>query len=58
MCERVIGTIRRECLDRMLILRRRHLEAVLADTSSTITPTGPTGPSASVRRARSTRFLR
>jgi putative transposase len=31
ICERVIGTIRRECLDRMLILGRRHLEAVLAD---------------------------
>jgi putative transposase len=30
-CERVIGTIRRECLDRMLILGRRHLEAVLAE---------------------------
>ena len=31
MCERVIGTIGRECLDRMLILGRRHLEAVLAE---------------------------
>jgi hypothetical protein len=41
MCERVIGTIRRECLDRMLILRRRHLEAALADTSSTTTPNRP-----------------
>jgi putative transposase len=30
ICERVIGTIRRECLDRMLILDCRHLEAVLA----------------------------
>jgi putative transposase len=29
ICERVIGTIRRECLDRVLILGRRHLEAVL-----------------------------
>lgn len=28
VCERVVGTIRRECLDRMLILGRRHLEAV------------------------------
>ena len=27
----MIGTIRRECLDRMLILGRRHLEAVLAE---------------------------
>ncbi|MDA8358271.1 MAG: integrase core domain-containing protein [Actinomycetota bacterium] len=31
ICERVIGTIRRECLDRMLILGGRHLEAVLAE---------------------------
>jgi putative transposase len=31
ICERVIGTIRRECLDRMLILGRRHLEAVLVE---------------------------
>jgi putative transposase len=31
ICERVIGTIRRDCLDRMLILGRRHLEAVLAE---------------------------
>jgi putative transposase len=29
ICERVIGTIRRKCLDRRLILARRHLEAVL-----------------------------
>jgi putative transposase len=28
ICERVIGTIRRECLDRMLILGRRHLDPV------------------------------
>jgi transposase InsO family protein len=31
LCERVVGTIRRECLDRILILGRRHLEAVLAE---------------------------
>jgi len=31
ICERAIGTIRRECLDRMLILDCRHLEAVLAE---------------------------
>jgi putative transposase len=30
ICERVIGTLRRECLDRMIILGRRHLETVLA----------------------------
>jgi len=31
ICECVIGTIRPDCLDRMLILGRRHLEAVLAE---------------------------
>ncbi len=31
ICERVISAIRRECLDRMLILGRRHLDAVLAE---------------------------
>jgi putative transposase len=31
ICERAIGTVRRECLDRMLILGRRHLGAVLAE---------------------------
>ncbi|MGH9105312.1 MAG: integrase core domain-containing protein [Acidimicrobiales bacterium] len=30
-CERVIGTPRRECFDRTMILGRRHLEAVLAE---------------------------
>ena len=29
--ERFVGTIRRECLDRMLIFHRRQLEAVLAE---------------------------
>ncbi|MDQ3765516.1 MAG: transposase [Actinomycetota bacterium] len=29
--ERWIGTVRRELLDRMLILNRRHLDAVLAE---------------------------
>ena len=29
--ERFVGTVRRECLDRMLIFRRRQLEVVLAE---------------------------
>ena len=29
--ERFVGTVRRECLDRMLILGRRHLEAVVRE---------------------------
>jgi putative transposase len=31
IAERWVGTVRRELLDRMLILGRRHLETVLAD---------------------------
>jgi putative transposase len=31
IAERFIGTIRRECLDRMLIVGRRHLEAVVRE---------------------------
>ena len=31
ICERVIGTLWRECLDRILIFGRRHLESVLAE---------------------------
>ena len=29
--ERFVGTVRRECLDRILIFGRRHLERVLAE---------------------------
>jgi len=29
--ERWVGTVRRECLDRLLIVGRRHLDAVLCE---------------------------
>jgi len=31
ICERLVGTLRREFLDRVLILGERHLHAVLTD---------------------------
>jgi putative transposase len=31
ICERVIGTLRRECLDRLLIINQGHLRAVLRE---------------------------
>ena len=41
--ERFIGTSRRECLDRMLIFGRRHLERVLVEYVPATTATGLTG---------------
>jgi hypothetical protein len=41
ICERLIGTIRRKCLDRILILSRRHLEAVLAQYVKHYNTQGP-----------------
>jgi transposase InsO family protein len=31
IAERWVGSVRRECLDRMLVVNRRHLEKVLAE---------------------------
>jgi putative transposase len=40
--ERWIGTLRRECLDHLLITGPRHLALVLRGYASTTTPTDPT----------------
>jgi hypothetical protein len=58
ICEPAIGTIRREWLDRMLILGRRTSRPCSPSTSSPTTRTGPTGPWTSARPQRSTRLLR
>ncbi len=56
ICERVIGTIRRECLDRMLILGCRHLEAVLAEYVEHYNVHRPPAPSAKPRHPHWTRL--
>jgi transposase InsO family protein len=41
IAERFVGTVRRECLDRMLTLSRRHLEATLRVYASHYNGHGP-----------------
>ena len=58
ICDRVVGTIRRECLDRMLILGRRHLEVVLAKYVEHYNSHRPHRSLNQVRRPRPTWLLR
>jgi putative transposase len=44
IAERCIGTVRREVLDRILILNRRHLEHVLAEYTTHFNQHRPTAP--------------
>jgi hypothetical protein len=58
ICERVIGTIRRECLDQMLILGPAISKPFSPSTSSTTTRTVPIGLSPNVRHLRSRQLPR
>jgi hypothetical protein len=42
ICERLVGTLRREVLDRTLILGEAHLRAVLTEYQTHTTPPGRT----------------
>jgi transposase InsO family protein len=44
ICERVIGTLRREVLNRLLIVNEHHLRQVLTEYWRTTTPPGRTAP--------------
>ena len=41
-CERLIGTIRRECLDWLIVLNERHLRCVLREWVASLQPRPPT----------------
>jgi len=47
ICERIIGTLRRELFDRLLIVNEHHLRRVLTEYLGITTPPGRTVPSAS-----------
>jgi putative transposase len=50
ICERLIGTLRREVLDRTLILNQAHLRAVLAEYQEHYNTARPSRASASASR--------
>ena len=41
-CERLIGTIRRECLDWLIVLNERHLRSILTGVGDALQPRSPT----------------
>jgi len=49
--ERLISTLRRECLDWTLVRGRRHLDRTFGPTSTTTTGTGPIVPSVWLSRS-------
>src|SRR5713226_5902058 len=54
ICERMIGTLRRELLDRVLIVNEHHLRRVLTEYLGTTTPPGRTALLASSRQLKLT----
>jgi putative transposase len=50
-CERLIGSIRRDCLDHVIVLGERHLKRILASYFTTTTAPAPTCPSPATRRS-------
>ena len=54
ICERIIGTLRREVLDQLLIVNEHHLRQVLTEYLSITTPPGRTVPLASSHRTNPT----
>jgi transposase InsO family protein len=53
--ERRVGTVRRECLDRLLIVNRRHLERVLPAYTVITTSIAPTARFANDRQSNARR---
>lgn len=52
ICKRMIGTLRRELLDRVLVVNERHLRRILAIYPHHSTPRGHTERSANSHRLR------
>jgi putative transposase len=52
-CECLIGTMRRQCLDWMIVLNERHIRAVVTEWVVALQP-GPASREPGPRRSRST----
>jgi putative transposase len=52
ICDRVVGSIRRECLDHIMLASERHLRCVLLESVRTFTYARPHTASASASQSR------